>query len=349
MKVEFPNTITIQGGAAAKALRSLPVGTLAPVRVLERFGPNDALIEVSGEKVRAAFLKGVPREDRFVLRLQESPGSSLVFKMLTAPEKKEAQGAIAPFTLFRPDEINRSVMAGIGKALGLPAMPGLFEIQVSLFFKDPARMRRHVELARLFHALSKKGIPQKTLHSLAFLLSGTQAPPDVLALLGLAGNHGMSGEEFLADIGRGIADAFQAIVAEQKSAEDIELLCRFLKDTTEKKGDVTLGHLIVHDGEFRAVPYLRRGDSWMLHLSLTNLGVIDALVRRENGGLSILLVVEKSEAADALEGERLGLLEKLQGLHKNVSINIHKKNSIIDKISEICVYYAQVNYFDRRV
>ncbi len=88
MKIESSGTIRISGRSTIiSLLNNLKKGSEHPAKIIERPSTKEAILEIAGKRIRAEFPKGVPGNNRLILKLENKQDNTFIFKIVSSTSK----------------------------------------------------------------------------------------------------------------------------------------------------------------------------------------------------------------------------------------------------------------------
>lgn len=354
MKIDQLNTIRISGAPGQHdSLREMKTGSELPVRILERTGPREAVLDIAGRRVHAEFLKGVPQAESILLKLDGIKDNSFIFKMVNPPGKEEALRRMLEHTIFSASDIPKNALYSL-TSLFSKHPPGIFELNALILGSLTRMGKKEDRPDRLLNMLLKRGAGMDAVSGLAYLRNGMI--PHFGSLLSLLGQDtGMQGwteatPERINDLLDRILTAVTGNTPDGERDDLIRRLIDYLTFPRKDSRDFQEGELAYpHDSEFRPFRYIGKEDSWIFSIEFTALGRIDLLAKKTDKSYSLSIFCAEAATQDALNETLNDLKKKIASVHPNIYINLYYMPNILNKMVEINSYYSTNSVFDIKV
>lgn len=357
MRIEHGNRINISSSyKISKFLKGLKPGAELDVKVLERMDRKSALLEIRGNKFRADFLKGVPGNNRLLLKYEGFKSDSFMFKLIDVTSKSGFIEKALEHTIWTVENIDKSNFMNIGKFLSA-SITSIFELNILLAGMKLVKKGGNSEMSQLLNYLMNKGYSLKSLQNLAFILSSFEINKNFLPiflLLNFDKNYFKDWHSENDDIKENLNKMFSD-VDKIKELEDsgkiIKKLLDFIVVSVDRdRTQAHEGEILYHDGnDFKSLNYIGLDDSWIFSVDFTNLGKIDILLKKIGNIINISIFAENNEISNALKEGNFLLFEKLYEINKNIKLQIHNKCGILDKLKEINLYYSLNSEIDIKI
>lgn len=351
MKIDTQRFVTLLGGKkTSDVLKNTRIGAEITARVVERSGKNRALLEVAGKKFFAEFPAGAPSSGSLSLVLEGRKGDVLYFRLSAPDTARTLHEKISGYTVFTGEQIAGLNLGGVSMKnihgifslnLELLAMRGgLYGLRESILGDVLKKMRHssmkkeHIMFFSYIFTFSAGINPGYAMAIMSAL--GETDWHDFFRILRDAEKHSL-GRECIDDVLHAM-DEF-VFEDEDDAADRIRLLYAALMDYAGSAG-----------GEFRmleipcgsdggeAVRIIAQKDAHVLSLRLSNLGLIDILIKDFPSLLNISIFCENEPARQALYGRIRELGKSVNDMtgkkcNINVLINAHAAENIIEIIS----------------
>ena len=357
MKIDQLNTIRISGASGQHdSLRELKAGSELPVRIVERIGPREALLDIAGRKVHAEFLRGVPRADSILLKLEGLKNNSYIFKMVDPPGKEEALRLLLEHTVFSAADIPRHALYSL-TSLFSKHPPGIFELNALILGSLSREGKKEERPSRLLNLLLKLGAGRDAVAGLALMkyamLRQAGSMRSLLSLLGsdmpVKGWAGASPSAI-----DGMIKEILTAIADNPSDTDRQDLTRQLIDYLSLSGDDSKdfhsGELpYLRDNEYLPFRYIGKNESWIFSIDFTALGRLDLLAKKTGNSYTISIFCSEAASLAVLLESLDDLKQKIASIRPIIYINLYNMPNILNKMVEINSYYSLNSVFDIKV
>ncbi|HON77751.1 MAG TPA: hypothetical protein PK544_04615 [Spirochaetota bacterium] len=333
MKINSQNIIKISGKAAVRdMLRGIPEGGRVMAKIVERLDSRNAVIDIKGKHLNAGFETGIPSKDRFILVMKEKSGSSFIFSMVSRENISAEFEKLSGYTL---NDVSGKMMLSKGMADSLlkSSVRTIMDMNLLLFGSGKSGDEGAV-IIRLLNNIMKKDLKMESLPFFSYLfLQKSGINSDFLVpLLALLGGGKRTNEKSLHDARSGgdLREQVDAVVRNMSdlaasgdlSADDLEMIVKYLFGAGEKGGEFFTGALPVEDGdEWKVMRFLHGRNAVLWGMEFSALGYIDILVRDFQEALHVGIFCREEKAVNFLEKD-------INELHKRIKIFVEKKISI---------------------
>jgi len=338
------------------AISRMQPGTEVGARIVERYRGNVALLDIAGTRVNAEFIRGTPRADRLLLRLEHRHGGRLVFRMLNTIDKSSFLDRILACSVFRPDDFSRQHTYEISRFLG-GRTATLFALNEFLLGLASRWHKRDSSSDTLFRALMKMGRGRDSVNLISFLSLESRAGSAMLPLLLMLGygrgfidkwNSGR--QEWIGEEVDRLVRDISEIAGEDEKRELVTGILRECLQEETGDDDYHSGTLPFVDGdEYAPVCYIGKGDCWIFSLTLSNLGPIDILSKNTGKGTEITVYTDGPKVSSYLQESMDEFYSGLAGAGISAIVHVADRQNVIDKILEINSYYSLNSAFDTKV
>jgi len=344
----------IPRASAASFLKEARKGGDLAAKIVQRLGDNDAVIAIGKTRVRAAFTKGVPDRESFILRLERIDRGTVTFRMIDAAARAKALSQLLEMTLLKSADQHR-LFASLGSALS-PPPAGILELNARLLGYLPARPPDR-NIARLLNHLLRLGVDRRAVDDLAYLLADTSAPFRVVLSLFQTSDRGTQEKENKRDYLPNAKDATQHIASSIESIEDpsqrdecLATILDLVRESTQPPSNTRPSEFAWHhEGEYRTVRFLASDIGLIISLEFSALGRIEILVREAREGIAISVFCDSSDTLSALEESGNELRRTLTKALPAATISFHITASALQKIVEIYSHHCMNSVLDVKV
>ncbi len=357
MRIEHGNRINISSTyKLSKFLKGLKPGVELDVKVLERTDRKSALLEIRGNKFRADFLKGVPGNNRLLLKYEGLKNESYIFKLIDVTSKSGFIEKALEHTIWTVENIDKSNFMNIGKFLS-GSISSIFELNIFLAGMKFIRKGNNSETSQLLNYLMSKGFSVKGLQNLAFILSSFEINKNFFPIFLLLNFN----KDYFKDWDSkndNVEENLNKILNEVDNIKDIEDSDKILKKLLSFIGDAVgkdrsqayEGEILYYDGnDFKTLNYIGLDDSWIFSVDFTNLGKIEILLKKIENIIHLSIFTENNDISNALKDDNILLFQKLNEINKNINLHIHNKCGIVEKLKEINLYYSLNSEIDIKI
>ena len=353
MKVNFPITIRLsEKHSAAKFLKGLKAGAEVPVKIVERLGRHDAILDIRGNRIRADFFKGVPGNDRLLLKFEGVKENSFIFKIVDTTSRAGFIDKIIEFSVFGQNDLEKNTLFNLNNYLA-KNITSIFDLNVYLLKKEFKNNK--FDLARLLNLLMKNAGSKEAVSDfsnfLSILKTGSHGLAEFIQVIlekDSQRKKGFPGKGFVENLEK-IVNQIDILMDSDEKYDIIRYLLGLLLDRGERKGYVLEEIYYLDNDEYKPLRFLGKEDSWIFFLELSGLGKIDILLKKFKDGVNISIFVEDNIASDALNDSISDLKLRIGEIYKNFEIDIFNRNTVIDRIGEMSLYYSMNSDFDVKV
>ena len=344
----------IPRASAASFLDEARKGGDLAAKIVQRLGDKDAVIAIGKTRVRAAFTKGVPERDSFILRLERIDRGTVTFRMIDSAARAKALSQLLEMTLLKSADQHR-LFASLGSAIATPPA-GILDLNARLLGYLPARPPDR-SLARLLNHLLRLGVDRRAVEDLAFLLADTDAPfRAVLPLFQTSdrGTHDKGNKRGyipnVKDATQRIASSIEAIKDPSQRDECLAMILDLVRASARPPSNARPGEFAWHhEGEYRTVRFLASDIGWIISLEFSALGRIEILAREAGDGTAISVFCDSSEALSALEESGNELRRTLSKAVPAATVSFHNTAAALQKIVEIYSRHCMNSVLDVKV
>lgn len=356
MKIER-NQIRISGPAQSlDALRNLKEGSRLAVKITERLGQRQAVLDIGGSRVNAEFIQGVPKSGNLFLILDNKTGGTLYFRIADGYIEDDLMVELSKSTIINRNDLNKSIYK-----LRLFLKEGMYSIfmlnKTLLKYNDNFDKNKNVEkLLSLLNKLLSQGADYKNLVLVAVLLNhGKNRAADFLYLI-LSRIFPDYKEIFKKDnITKRIADFIDLLnksIFENDKDDKLEVIRSLLeltisdsKDDNRRYGEI----LFFDEHEFKLCRYILNENNIVLSLDLSYLGSIDIVIKHDKSFCSVVFYCENDDSIAVLKSESK-LLESALDFDGKTKIHIGFLNNkkAVKKIIEIISNIELNNLIDAK-
>jgi hypothetical protein len=303
MKVESGGRITLSGPLSRNDnLKSLAIGDVIEVRVLERLSKDSAVIDLKGNKVLARFSSPLPDTDRFALTLTKVTPDSLQFSL------KVSQGDSFLKSIIPEGKISPDMLKNLISVLQ-NGFVGLFDL--SQILSGSKNDSSSLTLVRFLRYLLHKGFDPEQIPVASALLHGMDEK-EIAAIFNLLEKAGLLEKAENKDK----TDISRSFYGEATEPDQDDL--RLILETASQRADNT-ELFFVRDGELCSMNFLNLGESFAGRIETPHLGIIDFLIQLSQG-CSCTLSCRDSRVRDVLA-------EKVEDIH-NALVRHYGKGSV---------------------
>ncbi len=361
MKIErFPSIAITAKNAAREVLKNLAVGGRASARVVERLDGQHAIIEIAGTRIRAEFLKGVPRGDSFLLVLADKKGSRYIFSL--APRDFIARHFQAVARDFIVDD-GRFAAPDLARLLRGRAgtLNGLYDLNRVLFGIPPERARDRSQ-TDLLNRLQKAGISRDNFNLFYYLFSQNTGINNnflyyVMSLFGKGrslpewARKLRDDENALSGMLDSMLDEVRGKIAGGALEKDLvgELLS-LLSESPRADADFAEGIMPLIDGdEWKPLRYLCRNKSLLCAFDLSGIGHVEILAKDFGDETRMMISMSDSGAAERMRKDVAELADGIKNIvEKKISMIIYNSGDVLNTIDELCRIYPSFHGVDVR-
>jgi hypothetical protein len=282
MKVEPGGRITLSGPLSRNdQLKSLAIGDVVEVRVLERISGDSAVIDLKGNRVSARFSSPMPKSDNFALTLTRVTPESLQFSLKTV-QKDFVFKSILPEGIISPNNLKTLIDALHKGPVGLFD----FSLIISGAKKDPYAFA----VGRFLRCLLRNGFDPERIPAASALLRGMDEKDivSVYNLLEIAGLHEKKENDEKNLVFRGFSE--DGVEPDQ---DDLRLIL----EASRKTDNTEL--FFVRDGELCSMNFLTLGESFAGRIETPHIGIVEFLIKL-NKECSCILSCRDSPVRDSL-------------------------------------------------
>ncbi|GEM_PF-1823196 len=342
MKIDRENTIRISGRIpSSSALKNLKMGAKIAGRIIERVGDREAVLDMGGVRIRAEFLRGVPSNKRIPLIFRGRDGGTLIFQI--AGERSSKLDEIFAYSLFERNTLGTGEIMAIRKYIQ-EGPGGIFALNRFIL-----RLRAGVQLreglfAEVLNKLLTAGVSKDDLLFLSYLLLASRGlKSSVIEILSvLAGGESaiqlirrFRDEKTLRDYSEKFSEKLKALLKTEQGVELFkDLLSVFMsrEDSPYREFQMPFWN----EDRFESITGIVTPGGMVLTLELSQLGVLDIIIREHGSSLHINLFCEREETLHELEHTVDELRTKLKSVHKGaVNIGFFLTGDAMKKIIEI--------------
>lgn len=344
----------IPRASSASFLEEARKGGDISAKIVQRMGDKDAVIAIGKTRVRAAFTKGVPERESFILRLERIDQGTITFRMIDSAARAEALSQLLDMTLLKSADLHR-VITSLGSALS-PPPAGILELNARLLGYLPARLPDR-NLARLLNHLLRLGVDRCAVDDLAFLLANTVVPFRAVLPLFQTGDRGTRDKGKKRDYLHNLKDATQRIATSIEAIEDpsqrgecLVMILDLVRESAQPPSNERTGEFAWHhEGEYHPVRFLSADIGWILSLEFSALGRIEILAREAGEGIAISVFCDSSDALSALEESKNELRRSLKKSAPAATVSFHNTVAALQKIVEIYSRHCMNSVLDVKV
>ncbi len=361
MKIERLPSIAISAKAAAHgALKNLAAGSKTEARVIERLDGRRAILEIAGTRISAEFLKGVPREDSFLLVLVEKKGSRYVFSLAQRDEiARHFQAMARDFLVddrrFAASDLSRLLRGRAG------TLSGLYDLNRVLFGITPERARDRSRVD-LLNRLQKAGMLRGNFNLFYYLFSQNTGINNnfLYYVMSFAGGERQLREwagdlrndaNALSGMLDGMMDEVRGKIDQGVLERDVvgELLS-LLAESAPGGADVADGILPIPDGDaWKPFRYLGRGGSLLCSFDLSKIGHVEVLAKDLGDEVRVAISMSDAGAADRMRKDAAELADRIKNIvEKKISMIIYNSGDVLSTIDELCRTYPLLYGVDVR-
>ena len=350
MKIESADTIRISGSTpAARIFRGLSPGAEVKARITERFGRNEAMLDISGRKIRAWFQNGVPGNNFLRLVLSEKSSGLFLFTLRSATSRTDFFENLKPFIIFSESEFRPDSAVNLNRYLA-SSPKSIFEL--NSLIRDPSLATAGQGLTAIFNALMKKNANPLWLQGLSYYLAETALGHPLFSMI-----HSLSEEhkknrhrrdnqeknrEIIEDEINKIALEVDNISEEEERLEIVSGIISLLSSVNGKSGGMELP---LFSGEgYTPLKCINSENAWIFQAEFSKTGRIEILARRNISSYIIDVHVENSEALAGLENEKEAV-----SLKTGMPVRFHNLMHSMDKLIAINAYFALNSQFDIKI
>lgn len=356
MKIDRDNTIRISSRLpTSNALKNLKSGAKITGRIIERVGDREAVLDMGGVRIRAEFLRGVPLNERIPLIFKGTDGGTLIFTI--AGERSSKLDDIFAYSVFDRNALGTSEIMAIRKYIQ-EGPGGIFALNRFIL-----RLRAGVQLgeglfAELFSKLLAAGVSKDDLLFLSYLVLASRgmnsSAIEILSVI-TGGESAQQlikqfrDEKTLKDYSEKLSEKLKALLKTENGTELFKELLSVLMDR-EDSPYREFQMPFWDEDRFKSITGIVAPGGMALTLELSQLGVLDIVIREHGSSLHINLFCEREEALHELERTVDELRTKLKGIHKGtVSIDFFLMADTMKKIIEINSSLLSNSILDFRV
>jgi hypothetical protein len=283
MKVESGGRITLSGPLSRNdQLKSLAIGDVIEVRVLERISRDSAIIDLKGNRVSTRFSSPLPKSDNFALTLTKVTSESLQFSLKTV-QKDFILKSILPEGIISLDNLKILIAALHTGSVGLFD----FSLIISGAKNDPHALA----VGRFLRYLLQKGFDPSGILVASALLRGMDEK-DIVAVYNLLNNAGLLEKRENDEKGY----VFRCFSGDMLEPDHDDL--RLILEGASRRSDNT-ELFFVRDGALCSMNFLTFGESFAGRIETPHLGIVEFLVRLYQG-CTCILSCRDSQARDSL-------------------------------------------------
>ncbi len=361
MKIERLPSIAISAKTAAhEVLKNLATGSKTSARVIERLDGQHAILEIAGTRIRAEFLKGVPRGDSFLLVLVDKKGSQYVFSLAQRDEiSRHFQAVARDFLIdegrFAASDLSR-LLRGRAGTLG-----GLYDLNRVLLGIPPERERDRSRMG-LLNRLQKAGISRENFNLFYYLFSRNTGINNnflyyVMSVFG-GGRHLREWANRLRDDANALSGMLDNMMDEVRGKIDqgvlekdaVGELFSMLAGSVPGDADIADGVMPLVDGdEWKPIRYLGREKSLLCSFDLSEIGHVEILAKDFDDETRMLVSMSDAGTAERMRKDAAELVDRIKNfVEKKISMIIYNSDDVLNNINELCRIYPSLYGVDVR-
>ena len=351
MKVHASNSIRISGRAGTvDFLRKLSPGATVAVKVTERLGPQTAILDIQGRRIRAEFLRGVPGNNRLMLKLEDASNSTYTFKIISSTDRQDFLSRLLEYSVLTIKDVLRDNIMDIGSFVQ-KGPDTIFSLHAYLLDVTDWK-RRHDSLMKLFTRFYSLGASVEVLRDLSLMIAGNGTGGALLCyILEIFSGYNKQKRHLLGK--EGLEQAIHELeTLIEKSGDDdrvflLQSLWDVFKDANE--GSKFIMVPIKDDDEFHICAALAGENSIIFRVELSQLGTVHLLARQEKNMIDVMICVQNEKSLEKFKNSLEDLKDTLYNAGLKVALKVYNSNFIIDKIVEINSYYSLNSVLDIKV
>ncbi len=351
MKIEKNNAFRITGtNQSLNVLKNLSKGSGITAKITDRLNSKEAILDISGSRIRVDFLKGVPDTNNLYLLLEDKNNETYFFKILERSSEIKALDRMLEFTIFNLDDIKQASIGQINSFLR-DGLPGIFAFNIFLMkiLRDDSEFTDN-RLSSLLNKLMNLGIKMDNLIFLSFLLySGKgfnfEQLLSILTILGMAVYNNPTkftksykNEKSIQEKVEELFDEIEEQLKEKKCYDVIREIIDDISaiDLSDSKSN-SYGEIPYYDdNDLKSIKYIFNKNSIVFSLDLSYLGNLDIIINIDKAGCNITIFCEKENSVKALKSEIDLLQSELKHLlDRNVHFFLYNNKKAVEKIIEI--------------
>ncbi len=341
MQVKETGFIALKGPLSRNAkLKLLKIGDKLTVKMIEKLGNKEAILNLKGNLIKANFNQSIPDKSTLNLVLEGISNGKLLFSFEKNSNSVHLLSQLQNFSLFSIDDFTEYQLLILDKMFGT-GLKDIFSINLMLYeVKLKKKIKKNNNLNNIIDLLTKKGVDQQKITIFSLLFSNM--PELHYTLLRLF--HSITEKKrnfFLED------DDFQSLVDETLNEESLKELFNnfnesemtdflgYFLDTNEQ---ISSGELYYFDNEERKrIDYIVNSNCLLFCFELTFLGKVEIIIRdKGKNNVDISIFAENNEKFKFLDQEKELLYNKLDKIYfSSININVINKQKVFEKIIAI--------------
>ncbi len=357
MRIHSDHSIRIFAKAETiEFLKKLEIGRELQAKVVARPSEKEALLDIMGRRIRAAFPRGVPAEDSLLLKLAGIRGKTFEFRLVSVNDRASILERLLGYSLHDFNGTEKDIMSRL-RLLSGRNITSLFEFNSVLLRLFDKTGDRGGKKAELMNDLLRLGLSSKALSQLAYMNASSPLLNQViLPILFLLQRErkpleswGREQSDIEGNINK-IIDEVDNIVDEGKKTEAVRALLSLLSESLRRSGDFAAGDLAYFDGEkFNPVSFIGGGNSWLFRFFLSGLGELEVLAVQTYGNKIITLFSDNNESLAFLRDSKEKLIKRLRKIDPDIYLQLSSRQKVLSSINEMISELSQNYSIDLRV
>ena len=330
---------------SAKIFKGIKIGSEIPALIVTRNNKHDALLEINNNKILATFKKGVPGNNKLILKLEGKEKETFIFKIIDNTSRQGHMEKLSPFTIF--NKINLSPQTIIDSNILLSSTGiTIFDLNKNILEKELGTIQQRFKgISKLFNSLINKGYSKQFLQTLMFFYyKGDIAR--YIPLLSVFDNKKQSQQKEHEQKNETIETIINEIQSLDNDTATSKTLIEYLHSLEDQKGTCIVEFPFFMEDKFIPAIILQQESSFIIQAEFSSIGNIEILIKKINK-MQITFFVESESIKNHISNNIKLLFEQLGQQQQN--INVHLKGDIKNKMIEINQYYSINSAIDVKI